>query len=65
MTKREAKQAIGRVVAWPDMDMRIDPISVILEEVKENGFAKIMHKVEGRPGRFTTYKPYRQLTVIL
>lgn len=64
MTRKQAKQSIGGIVAWPEMDARIDPISVILEEFGSNNMAKISYSVQYHKERFTAYKPLVVLSQI-
>ena len=61
----EAKQSIGRIVAWANMDARIDPIKVILEEVGKSGMAKVSYFVEYKLERFITHKPVAELTAVV
>lgn len=64
MSRKQAKESIGRIVAWPDMDARIDPISVILEELGQNNMAKVSYSVQYHKERFTTCKPLVVLSLV-
>lgn len=56
MTRQDARHAIGRLVAWPNMDARIDGTKTILERVGQQGIVTVSYSVEHAAQRFVTYK---------
>ena len=64
MTQREARQNIGRLVAWHDMDARIDQTKTILEALGAHGIATISYSVEHRVDRYITRQPIASVVLV-